>query len=130
MVDFAIFCWHSAGISPDLSLHRKADSHDKQNDLCGCYVLQTNTAASYTNDERWHLYISLTTAKSGFKALKSDLDLRPVFHQNPSRCDAHIFITILAYQLLRYLTYSLSLKGDYRSWQTLRRVLQTHCYST
>lgn len=113
-----------------LTWSRKEASYDKETDLSGCYVLQTNTTDIYTNDELWHLYICLTTAESGFKALKSDLGLRPVFHQNETRCDAHIFITILAYQLLRFLTYSLSLKGDKRSWQTLRRVLQTHCYST
>ena len=44
--------------------------------------------------------------------------------------DAHIFTTVLAYQLLRYITYTLEQKGDHRDWPTLRRVLQTHCYAT
>jgi len=44
--------------------------------------------------------------------------------------DAHIFLTVLAYQLLRFITYTLEQKGDHRDWPTLRRVLQTHCYAT
>ena len=107
----------------------KEEEYEAKLELCGCYVLRTN-AQTYSDDELWHLYICLTTAESGFKALKSDLGLRPVFHQKETRCDSHVFITILAYQLLRFITYSLSLKGDRRSWQTLRRVLQTHCYNT
>ena len=117
------------GASQHLTWQRRDEAYERQRELCGCYVLRTNTK-DYSDDELWHLYICLTTAESGFRALKSDLGLRPVFHQKENRCDAHVFITILAYQLLRLITYSLSLKGDKRSWQTLRRVLQTHCYST
>jgi hypothetical protein len=39
-------------------------------------------------------------------------------------------VTVLAYQLLRFITYTLEQKGDNRDWPTLRRVLQTHCYAT
>jgi transposase len=117
------------GASQRLTWQRTDEAYERQRELCGCYVLRTNTK-DYSDDELWHLYICLTTAESGFRALKSDLGLRPVFHQKETRCDAHVLITILAYQLLRFITYSLSLKGDKRSWQTLRRVLQTHCYST
>jgi hypothetical protein len=62
--------------------------------------------------------------------LKGDLGLRPNYHQLEGRGDAHIFLTVLAYQLLRFITYSLEQKGDHRDWPTLRRVLQTHCYAT
>ena len=43
---------------------------------------------------------------------------------------ASIFLTVLAYQLLRFITYTLEQKGDHRDWPRLRRVLQTHCYAT
>ena len=46
------------------------------------------------------------------------------------RVDAHIFISILAYQLQRFILYQLELNGDHRNWSTVRRVLQTHTYST
>jgi hypothetical protein len=62
--------------------------------------------------------------------LKSDLGLRPNHHRIEQRVDAHIFITILAYHLLQHILYALRLQGDQRCWFTLRRILQTHCYTT
>ena len=62
--------------------------------------------------------------------LKSECGLRPNYHQLEHRVDAHIFISILAYQIQRFILYKLELSGDHRVWSTLRRVLQTHCYST
>jgi len=98
-------------------------------ELAGCYVLRTDRE-HLSADELWHLYISLTRAEDGFRSLKSVLGLRPNFHQLEHRVDAHVFITILAYQLLCYIQHSLEKTGDYRCWDTIKRVLQTHSYTT
>ena len=74
--------------------------------------------------------MSLTRAEAGFKILKSDLGLRPNRHQIEPRVEGHIFICILAYHLLRHIGYRLEQRGDRRSWETLKRILQTHCYTT
>ena len=74
--------------------------------------------------------MTLSKAEDGFRALKSECGLRPNHHQLEHRVDAHIFISILAYQLQRFILYQLEQQGDHRSWSTLRRVLQTHTYST
>jgi len=108
---------------------RNDNSVSNSNELCGCYVLRTNKE-NLTADELWHMYISLTRAEDGFRYLKSDLGLRPNFHQLEKRVDAHIFITILAYQLLCFIQRSLENAGDNRSWATIKRVVQTHGYST
>ena len=97
--------------------------------LLGCYVLRTDQC-DISAEQLWHLYMTLTKAENGFRALKSDCGLRPNFHQLEHRVDAHIFISILAYQLQRFILYALELQGDYRSWDTIRRVLQTHPYCT
>jgi transposase len=78
----------------------------------------------------WKLYITLTRVESGFRALKSTLGLRPVFHQREDRCESHIFITILAYRLLHWIEYTLRQQGEARSWPSIKRTLQTHCYTT
>ncbi len=78
----------------------------------------------------WQSYTVLTRAEAGFRSLKSDLGLRPNFHQREHRVDGHIFIAVLAYQLLRYITYQLEAHGDHRSWPVIRQLLQTHCYAT
>jgi len=97
--------------------------------LYGCYVLRTDID-TLSKVELWQLYITLTRAEDGFQALKRDLGLRPNRHQKELRVDAHIFITVLAYQLMCYIMRSLEAKGENRDWDTLRRVLQTHCYTT
>lgn len=98
-------------------------------DLCGCYVLRTDER-TLNEHELWQLYICLTHAEDGFKALKTDLGLRPNPHHKEERVDAHVFICVLAYHLLRTILWTLEQQGDHRSWETLKRVLQTHCYTT
>jgi len=73
---------------------------------------------------------NLSTAENGFRTLKGTLGLRPNFHQKEKRVDGHVFITILAYQLLRHILAKLDHEGDNRSWETIRRILKTHAYTT
>lgn len=98
-------------------------------DLFGCYVLRTDDR-TMNEHGLWQLYISLTQAEEGFKTLKTSLGLRPNPHQKEDRVDAHIFICVLAYHLLRNILWTLQQKGDYRNWETLKRILRTHCYTT
>jgi len=103
--------------------------HQESDDLCGCYVLRTDER-TLNEHQLWQLYISLTQAEAGFKALKSDLGLRPNPHQKEDRVEAHVFICVLAYHLLRNILWTLEQKGDHRDWETLKRILRTHCYTT
>lgn len=95
----------------------------------GGYILRTSRK-DLSPEEIWKTYITLTRVEYSFCCLKSDLGLRPVFHQNEPRCDAHIWITILAYHLLNFIQYKLRQQGDNRSWATLVRILRTHQYCT
>ena len=108
---------------------RKDEVRAQDEQLLGCYVLRTDRS-ELSAEQLWELYVLLSRAEDGFAALKGDLGLRPNYHQLEGRVDAHIFLTVLAYQLLRFITYRLEQKGDHRDWPTLRRVLQTHCYAT
>lgn len=101
----------------------------ESSDLLGCYVLRTDER-SLDEHQLWQLYISLTHAEDGFKAIKSDLGLRPNRHQKEDRVDGHVFICVLAYQLLRNILWNLEQRGDRRSWETIKGVLRTHCYTT
>jgi hypothetical protein len=112
-----------------LAWQRKDEARDQDEQLLGCYVLRTDRS-ELSAQQLWELYVLLSRAEDGFAALKGDLGLRPNFHQLEWRVDAHLFLAVLAYQLLRFITYSLEQKGDPRNWPTLRRVLQTHCYAT
>ena len=112
-----------------LHWRRKDQGYEEHAQLFGCYVLRTNRDR-FSTSELWRLYMTLTRAERGFKALKSDLGLRPNYHQIDRRVEGHVFISILAYQLLRFIEYSLEQHGDTRCWRTIKRVLQTHTYAT
>jgi len=119
----------AADLRAGLTWKRKDEVRDEEDPLLGCYVLRSDRS-DLGPGRLWETYILLSRAEDGFAALKGDLGLRPNHHQLEGRVDAHIFTTVLAYQLLRFITYTLEQKGDHRDWPTLRRVLQTHCYAT
>ncbi len=68
----------------------------------GCYLLRTNVH-DWTPDELWRTYIQLTDAEAAFRIHKSDLSIRPVWHQMTNRVLAHIFVCFLAYVMWKTL---------------------------
>ena len=68
----------------------------------GTYILRTNVA-EWTHEELWKTYIQLTEAEAAFRIHKSDLAVRPVWHQKADRIRAHIFVCFLAYVLWKTL---------------------------
>ena len=64
----------------------------------GRYLLRTNLTES-DPAKLWSLYLQLVTVEEAFKNLKGDLAIRPIFHQNEQRIEAHIFVSFLAYCL-------------------------------
>jgi transposase len=68
----------------------------------GCYVLRSNMT-DWTDEELWRAYIQLTEAEAAFCIQKSDLSLRPVWHQKEDRVLAHILVCFLAYVLWKFL---------------------------
>jgi hypothetical protein len=62
----------------------------------GRYLLRTNLTES-DPAKLWQFYLQLVEVEAAFKTLKGDLAIRPVFHQEERRIEAHIFIAFLAY---------------------------------
>lgn len=104
---------------------KKRDHYDTRCRFEGCYVLRTDRM-ELTDQQIWETYVMLTRVESAFRSLKSSLGLRPNFHQNEERADAHMFISVLAYHILHTIEYKLRLGGDHRSWPTIRDILSTH----
>ena len=92
--------------------------------LLGTYVVETSHV-EMSSQKIWSLYTTLTRVEGAFRALKSDLGIRPVYHQTADRTRAHLFISILAYHLLSDIECRLSAQGETRSWNTIRTVLGT-----
>ena len=64
----------------------------------GAYLLRTNLEGE-SAEELWTKYIQLTEAEAAFRALKSELSIRPLFHQIEPRVKAHILVAFLGYAL-------------------------------
>jgi transposase len=76
----------------------------------GAYLLRTNC----TEDDPaklWRWYIQLTQAEAAFRTAKSDLGLRPIYHQTTARVEAHILVCFLALALWRTLEMWMASKG-------------------
>jgi transposase len=75
----------------------------------GAYLLRTNLKAE-TAEELWSKYMQLTEAEASFRALKSELSIRPLFHQLEPRVKAHVMVAFLGYAM----------------WVTLKHLLKRH----
>lgn len=68
----------------------------------GCYLLRSNVT-DWSSEELWKAYIQLTEAEAAFRIHKSDLRIRPIWHQREDRVLAHILVCFLAYVLWKSL---------------------------
>jgi transposase len=68
----------------------------------GSYVLRSNVSG-WSDEDLWRAYIQLTDAETAFRIQKSDLSLRPVWHQKEDRVLAHILVCFLAFVLWKFL---------------------------
>jgi transposase len=68
----------------------------------GAYVLRTNVH-EWSEEELWRTYIQLTEAEAAFRIHKSDLSIRPIWHQKAERVEAHILVCFLGYVLWKTL---------------------------
>jgi transposase len=64
----------------------------------GAYLLRTNLKEEHP-EELWKKYVQLSEAEAAFRALKSELAIRPIFHQKEDRVKAHILVAFLGYAL-------------------------------
>ena len=93
--------------------------------LDGAYVLKTDRQ-DLTAEEIWRTYILLTRVEAAFRAMKSPLMERPIFHHLEDRTQTHIFLCVLAYHLLVAIEKRFLDRGLHTSWWTLRQQLSTH----
>lgn len=85
-----------------MSWSRREAARDWATQSAGCYLLRTNVT-DWSDEELWRTYIQLTEAEAAFRIQKSDLSLRPIWHQKQDRVLAHILVCFLAYVLWKTL---------------------------
>jgi transposase len=103
----------------DLQRKQKAESLD------GSYLLKSSHD-DLSAEEIWRTYILLSRVEAAFRAIKSPLRERPIFHHLERRVETHIFLCVLAYHLLVCIERAFLDEGIHTSWETLRSQLSTH----
>jgi transposase len=68
----------------------------------GTYILRSNVH-EWSDEELWKTYIQLTEAEAAFRIHKSDLAIRPIWHQKAERIKAHILVCFLGYAMWKTL---------------------------
>lgn len=90
----------------------------------GVYCIRSNIL-DWSAEDLWRTYALLTEVESVFRSLKSELGLRPVYHQKQHRADGHLFISVIAYQAAWTLRARLKANGRADSWTTIRNELRS-----
>jgi transposase len=87
----------------------------------GAYLLRTNLSAA-TASELWEKYMQLTEVEASFRALKSELSLRPLYHQREGRVKAHVMVAFLGYAL--WVTLKHLLRRNSSEWSAQRALAE------
>ena len=90
----------------------------------GVYFIRTSLP---TEDEKvlWTIYNTLTEIEATFRILKTDLALRPVFHKYDENIEAHLFLGLIAYQIVASIRHQLKSKGINHDWRNIVRIMNT-----
>ena len=101
---------NAAGRLVDLKIERRMERAEWAEKAHGCYLLRTNLTEE---DPKvlWKAYMQLVLAEKAFCLSKSDLGMRPVFHQEEHRVQAHIFVCFLALAMYKSLELWMAAKG-------------------
>lgn len=112
---------HNNGKATDLTWALTASKNIPED---GVYFLRTSLKK---NDEStlWKIYNTLTELEASFRTLKTDLNLRPVFHKLDKTTEAHLFLGILAYSLVASIRYRLKAKKINHDWKNIVRIMNT-----
>lgn len=112
----SISCRHKKGVDPDKA--------------AGIYFLRTSIK---NIDEKtfWDIYNIIREVEYTFRVLKTDLDLRPIYHKTDDATMSHLHLGILAYWLVSTIRYQLKQKGYNKDWKEIIRTMNTQkCVTT
>ena len=90
----------------------------------GVYFLRTSLEAK-TEENVWQFYNTIRDIEATFRVLKSDLDLRPIYHQKDENTMAHLHLGLLAYWLVNTIRHQLKQYGIHSGWREIVRTMHT-----
>ena len=102
---------------------------DKKN-TCGVYFLRTSIDEA-SEKLVWTVYNCIREIESSIRCLKSDPELRPVFHKTDDASKAHIHLGLMAYWVVNTVRHQLKAKGFKSDWREIVRAMNTQkCVTT
>ena len=101
---------------------KKGEKESK--DELGVYFLRTNMEVEQ-EDILWKIYNIIREIESTFRSLKTDLDLRPIYHKTDDATLAHLHLGLLAYWVVNTIRYQLKINGENASWPEIKRIAST-----
>jgi hypothetical protein len=110
------------GTATALSFNRKDGM--PYDEKAGVYFLRTSL--DWADEETiWTIYNAIREIEYTFRVLKTDLDLRPIFHKTDDGSMAHLHLGLLAYWLVSTIRYQLKQKGYNHDWREIVRTMNT-----
>ena len=105
------------------------NEYTELNDKAGIYFLRTSLNEQ---DEQtlWTIYNTIREIEYTFRVLKTDLDLRPIYHKTDEGAMAHLHLGILAYWVVNTIRYQLKQKGIHSDWREIVRIMNTQKIAT
>lgn len=110
-------------LATEITLVRNQHFHSNEDNL-GVYFIRTNLHAENEKNV-WTIYNTIREIESTFRCLKTDLDLRPIYHKNDDATLAHLHLGLLAYWLVNTIRHQLKAKKITHNWQELVRITNT-----
>ena len=108
----------------DLQWSKDREKYEKIQSNLGVYFIRTNLPIQQ-EDVLWKVYNTIREIESSFRTLKTDLDLRPIYHKNDNATLAHLHLGLLGYWLVNTIRYQLKSKGITHSWSEIIRITNT-----
>lgn len=90
----------------------------------GYYLLRT-TLSGKDEQTQWQIYNTIREIEATFRVLKTDLDLRPIFHKTEKASMAHLHLGLLAYWVVNTIRHQLKQKGIKNEWRDITRIMNT-----
>lgn len=90
----------------------------------GVYFLRTSIEST-TEVMVWQCYNIIREIEATFRVLKTDLDLRPIYHKNDDSTMAHLYLGLLAYWVVNTIRHQLKKEGIHSGWREIVRIMNT-----
>ncbi len=108
----------------DIHWQKDEEKYAQKQDGLGIYFLRTNLPI---NEEVviWNIYNTIREIENSFRTLKTDLDLRPIYHKNDKSTMAHLHLGVLAYWLVNTIRHQLKTHHINSNWTEIVRIANT-----